>query len=106
MWPPVPDDTVWCGSNYAFPISSTGVTIIVDWAHYFPLQFLPHSGDSMLVSGAADCKIQVHDVSTSETTQVFSCHAGRVKRLATAPNVPFMFWSAAEDGTIMWVNIR
>ena len=65
------------------------------------MQFLPNSNESILVSGAADCKIRVHELNSSETTQVFSCHAGRVKRLATAPNLPFMFWSAAEDGTIM-----
>ena len=64
-------------------------------------QFLPNSNGNLLVSGAADCRIRVHDVESQETTQVFSCHAGRVKRLATAPNVPFMFWSAAEDGTVM-----
>ena len=65
------------------------------------LQFLPNSNDSIVVSGAADCKIRVHDLNAQEATQVFSCHVGRVKRIATAPNVPFMFWSAAEDGTIM-----
>ena len=67
----------------------------------FSLQFLPHSNDGTIVTGAADCKIRVHDIQTQETTQLFSCHVGRVKRIATCPNVPFMFWSAAEDGTIM-----
>jgi len=68
---------------------------------HFLLQFLPNSNDSIIVSGAADSKIRVHDVNLQETSQVFSCHAGRVKRIAVAPNVPFMFWSAAEDGTVM-----
>lgn len=72
----------------------------------FSLKFLPNSNDSIIVSGAADCKIRVHDVNIQETTHVFGCHAGRVKRLATAPNVPFMFWSAAEDGTIMQFDLR
>ncbi len=70
------------------------------------LQFLPNSNDSIVVTGAADCKIRVHDINAAadaSITHVFSCHAGRVKRLATAPNIPFMFWSAAEDGTIMYV---
>lgn len=53
------------------------------------------------MTGAGDCRIRVHDVGLSETTHVCSCHTGRVKRLATAPNVPYMFWSAAEDGTVM-----
>ena len=68
-------------------------------------QFLPSSNDGVLVTGAADCKIRVHDIAMQETTHVFSCHAGRVKRVATAPNIPFMFWSAAEDGTVMLVRI-
>jgi WD and tetratricopeptide repeat-containing protein 1 len=67
----------------------------------FFFQFLPNSNDNLVVSGAADCRIRVHDVEGTVTTQVFSCHAGRVKRLATAPNIPFLFWSAAEDGTVM-----
>jgi len=57
------------------------------------------------VTGAGDCRIRVHDVGLCETTHVCSCHTGRVKRLATAPNVPYMFWSAAEDGTVMWVKL-
>ena len=71
--------------------------------HSVLFQFLPNSNDSIVVTGAADCKIRVHDINARDSTltHVFSCHAGRVKRLATAPNIPFMFWSAAEDGTVM-----
>ncbi|XP_041352477.1 WD and tetratricopeptide repeats protein 1-like isoform X2 [Gigantopelta aegis] len=72
----------------------------------FTVKFLPSSNDGVLVTGAADCKIRVHDIAMQETTHVFSCHAGRVKRVATAPNIPFMFWSAAEDGTIMQYDLR
>ena len=64
-------------------------------------QFLPNSDDSILVSGAADSNIRVHDLNTKETTNVFTCHVSRVKRLATAPNLTCMFWSAAEDGCVM-----
>ena len=64
-------------------------------------QFLPNSGDNTVVTGAADSKIRVHDVSTKETTNVFTCHASRVKRIATSPKEPFVFWSAAEDGCVM-----
>jgi WD and tetratricopeptide repeat-containing protein 1 len=64
-------------------------------------QFLPNSNDNIVVSGAADSKIRVHDIEGKETTHVFACHASRVKRIATAPKVPFMFWSAAEDGCVM-----
>ena len=69
----------------------------------FWFQFLPNTNDALVVTGAADCKIRVHDLNAQDTTHVFGCHVGRVKRLATAPNIPFMFWSAAEDGTIMYV---
>lgn len=72
----------------------------------FSVKFLPESNDSLLVSGAADSKIQVHDINRSETTHVFSHHTGRVKRIATAKNVPFMFWSAAEDGSVMQYDLR
>ncbi|XP_046570882.1 WD and tetratricopeptide repeats protein 1-like isoform X1 [Haliotis rubra] len=72
----------------------------------FSVKFLPNCNDSIVVTGAADCKIRVHDLNLKDTTQVFSCHAGRVKRIATAPNVPFMFWSAAEDGTVMQFDLR
>lgn len=72
----------------------------------FSIKFLPNSNDGVLASGAADCKIRVHDLNMKETTQVCYCHAGRVKRIATAPNVPFLFWSAAEDGLIMQFDLR
>jgi len=65
------------------------------------VQFLPHSGDNIVASSAADCKIHVHDVTSHEVLHVFGCHAGRVKRLATSPSQPNVFWSASEDGTIM-----
>ncbi|XP_066994576.2 WD and tetratricopeptide repeats protein 1 [Anabrus simplex] len=72
----------------------------------FSVKFLPKSNDSVLVSGAGDCRIRVHDITLNETTHVCSCHTGRVKRLAIAPNVPYMFWSAAEDGIIMQFDLR
>uniref|UniRef100_A0A1E1XBJ1 Putative wd and tetratricopeptide repeat protein n=1 Tax=Amblyomma aureolatum TaxID=187763 RepID=A0A1E1XBJ1_9ACAR len=37
---------------------------------------------------------------------VCSCHTSRVKRLATAASVPFVFWSAAEDGVILQFDYR
>nr|CAD7571785.1 unnamed protein product [Timema californicum] len=72
----------------------------------FSVKFLPQSGDSVLLTGAGDCRIRVHDVNLKETTHICSCHTGRVKRLATAPDVPYMFWSAAEDGTVMQFDLR
>lgn len=70
---------------------------------FFLFKFLPNSNDSTLISGAADTKVKVHDVCNRETMHTFSCHGGRVKRLAVTANAPFMFWSSAEDGTVMYV---
>ncbi|XP_005097163.1 WD and tetratricopeptide repeats protein 1 [Aplysia californica] len=72
----------------------------------FSVKFLPHSNDSLIVTGAADHRINVHDLNRKETTHVFTYHLGRVKRIATAPNIPYIFWSAAEDGTIMQFDLR
>ncbi|CAL1543216.1 unnamed protein product [Lymnaea stagnalis] len=72
----------------------------------FSVKFLPHSNDSLMVTGAADHRINVHDLNRKETTHVFTYHLGRVKRIATAPNIPYIFWSAAEDGTIMQFDLR
>lgn len=90
------------------PFLHRSVTIIRTGHHgnIFSVKFLPASGDSTIVTGAADCKIRVHDLNMQETSRVFSCHAGRVKRIATAPNVPYVFWSAAEDGCIMQFDLR
>jgi WD and tetratricopeptide repeats protein 1 len=62
---------------------------------------MPFSGDQVILTGAADYKVKVHDLTLNEPKVVCSCHGSRVKRLATAPNDPNLFWSAAEDGTIM-----
>nr|XP_037281191.1 WD and tetratricopeptide repeats protein 1-like [Rhipicephalus microplus]XP_037281192.1 WD and tetratricopeptide repeats protein 1-like [Rhipicephalus microplus] len=72
----------------------------------FSIKFLPYSGDGLMASGAADFKIRVHDIHARETTMVCSCHTSRVKRLATAASVPFVFWSAAEDGVILQFDYR
>lgn len=72
----------------------------------FTVKFLPKTRDNIVVTGAGDCKIRVHDVLLKETTFVCNCHIARVKRIATAPNVPYMFWSAGEDGMIMEFDLR
>lgn len=72
----------------------------------FSVKFLPSSGDNIVVSGAADSKVRVHDMTARETTHVFTCHASRVKRIATSGKEPFMFWSAAEDGCVMQFDLR
>ncbi|XP_024123969.1 WD and tetratricopeptide repeats protein 1 isoform X1 [Oryzias melastigma] len=75
-------------------------------ANIFSVKFLPHSGDRILVTGAADTKVHVHDVTVKETIHMFSDHTNRVKRIATAPMWPNTFWSAAEDGIIRQYDLR
>ncbi|XP_046426357.1 WD and tetratricopeptide repeats protein 1-like [Neodiprion fabricii] len=72
----------------------------------FSVKFMPKSNDGILVTGAGDCCIRVHDITVSDTILVCSCHKGRVKRIATAPSVPFMFWTAGEDGLILQYDTR
>lgn len=67
---------------------------------------MPKSNDGILVTGAGDHCVRVHDIIASDTIMACSCHAGRVKRIATAPEVPFMFWTAGEDGLIMQYDTR
>ncbi|KAM9806359.1 WD and tetratricopeptide repeats protein 1 isoform X1 [Syngnathus typhle] len=75
-------------------------------ANIFSVKFLPHSGDRILLTGAADSKVHVHDLTVKETIHMFSDHTNRVKRIATAPMWPNTFWSAAEDGIIRQYDLR
>ncbi|CAL8100295.1 unnamed protein product [Calicophoron daubneyi] len=72
----------------------------------FSVKFLPTLNENLIVTGAADARIRVHDVSRAETRYVFTCHTGRIKRLANTMFEPFLFWSAAEDGTIRQFDLR
>ncbi|KAJ7421186.1 WD and tetratricopeptide repeat protein 1 isoform X2 [Pitangus sulphuratus] len=75
-------------------------------ANIFSVKFLPHSGDRILITGAADSKVHVHDLTVKETVHMFGDHTNRVKRIATAPMWPNTFWSAAEDGLIRQYDLR
>lgn len=66
------------------------------------LQFMPETNEEIIVTGAGDYEVRVHNVVCKETTRVCTCHAGRVKRLGTAPSMNDVFWSAAEDGLIRY----
>ncbi|XP_054012474.1 WD and tetratricopeptide repeats protein 1-like [Hylaeus anthracinus] len=72
----------------------------------FSVKFMPKSNDSILVSGAGDSKVRVRDLTLTEPILICNCHMGRVKRIATASTVPFLFWSAAEDGLVLQYDIR
>ncbi|XP_017786841.1 PREDICTED: WD and tetratricopeptide repeats protein 1 isoform X2 [Nicrophorus vespilloides] len=63
---------------------------------------------SMVATGAGDCKVIVQSIENNEKQAIMDCicHAGRVKRLATAPDQPHLFWTAAEDGLILQYDLR
>lgn len=70
------------------------------------IQFL---GDgSLIATGAGDTRVIVQSV-TSDIDQAVhlncGCHLSRVKRLATDPNQPIVFWSASEDGLVLYVIV-
>ena len=62
---------------------------------------MPCSQDNLVVSGAADGRIQLSDVEKNAALSVFTAHSNRVKRLDVAQDEPSLFWSAAEDGLIL-----
>ncbi|THD28587.1 26S proteasome non-ATPase regulatory subunit 7 [Fasciola hepatica] len=72
----------------------------------FSVKFMPNLNEYILVTGAADAKVRVHDISRMETRHVFACHTSRIKRLATTRSEPFLFWSASEDGTVRQFDLR
>ncbi|KAK0179561.1 hypothetical protein PV327_005302 [Microctonus hyperodae] len=72
----------------------------------FSVKFMPKSNDTLVVTGAGDSGVRIHDILVSETIFVCSCHTNRVKRIATAETIPFIFWSAAEDGLILQYDTR
>lgn len=83
--------------------------LVIHTSHHgniFSVKFMPKSNDRILVSGAGDNIVQVHDISVREPAFACFCHLGRVKRIATVPSIPFLFWSAAEDGLILQHDIR
>lgn len=72
----------------------------------FSVKYVPHTNNSKIASGAADCKVRVTDV--VEEKEVFSCkcHRSRIKRLATSQQIPSLFWSSSEDGLILEYDLR
>ncbi|XP_057368390.1 WD and tetratricopeptide repeats protein 1-like [Daphnia carinata] len=79
----------------------------------FSVKFMPQTKDGLVASAAGDGRVKIHWVehasainSTPQTSLQCNCHVGRVKRLATAPDVPYLLWSGAEDGTVMQFDLR
>ncbi|CAH8646477.1 unnamed protein product [Heterobilharzia americana] len=49
-------------------------------ANIFSVKFMSSLNENLVVTGAADSKIRVHDIKAGQTMHVFSCHSSRVKR--------------------------
>ncbi|EZA60494.1 hypothetical protein DMN91_010896 [Ooceraea biroi] len=75
-------------------------------ANIFSVKFMSKSNDNILVSGAGDCRIRIHDLTFSKPIFTCKCHKQRIKRIATVPSIPFLFWSAGEDGLFLQYDTR
>ncbi|CAH1109387.1 unnamed protein product [Psylliodes chrysocephalus] len=63
-----------------------------------------------IATASGDCRVLVQSIPTAVAKRPpileCSCHVNRVKRLATSPVEPSLFWSAAEDGLIIQYDLR
>ncbi|XP_013100604.2 WD and tetratricopeptide repeats protein 1 isoform X1 [Stomoxys calcitrans] len=71
----------------------------------FSVKFMPKF-NNLIATAAADKKILIFDINASESLYTCECHSSRVKRLATAPDSPYIFWSAGEDGIVLQLDHR
>ena len=71
----------------------------------FCAKFMPQTGDSQLVSCAADHNIRWFDL-PSEQARTVHCHANRVKKLACERSNPHVFLSCSEDCTVRQHDLR
>ncbi|KAH8401105.1 hypothetical protein KR009_003115 [Drosophila setifemur] len=73
----------------------------------FSVKFLPKHNNNIVATCAADKFIYVYDINHSnETLFACNCHMMRAKRLATAQDSPYIFWSAGEDGYVLQLDMR
>lgn len=73
----------------------------------FSVKFLPQTNDHQIVTGAADTCLYAFDLHNPEDP-IFKCHChqSRIKRIATAPELPSTFFSSSEDGCIFQIDLR
>ncbi|KAJ8918994.1 hypothetical protein NQ315_016898 [Exocentrus adspersus] len=73
----------------------------------FSVKFI---GTNEIATAAGDCRVLVQSISGAMAKNPplleCSCHVNRVKRLATSPIEPTLFWSAAEDGLVIQYDLR
>ena len=66
---------------------------------------MPQSNDNLIVTGAGDCQVQLHDLNRHQedtgSVRVYRSHFGRVKRIEVSPEEPNLLWSGGEDGLVM-----
>lgn len=74
----------------------------------FSVKFIPERNNSVLATGAGDSRTFVFDINRGNDFPLrkCTCHGQRVKRLATVPGHPTLFWSSAEDGKVFQHDLR
>lgn len=86
------------GNIFSVKVSNITLTLM----YFMCVQFL---GDgSLIATGAADTRVMVQSLNAKPDQAIHlncGCHLNRVKRLATDPNQPIVFWSASEDGLVL-----
>ncbi|XP_073978943.1 DDB1- and CUL4-associated factor 6-like isoform X2 [Rhodnius prolixus] len=77
-------------------------------ANIFSAKFLPHSGDTTIVSCSGDGMILHTDLLRPEATHhnLFNCHVGTTYEVATIPDDPNTFLSCGEDCTVRCFDLR
>ncbi|KAK6726802.1 hypothetical protein RB195_004859 [Necator americanus] len=75
-------------------------------ANVFAVEFLPAGNDRILVSAAGDRLVKMHDLDGYRDEPITWTTNGRVKRLATAQDEPYLFWSASEDSNVREYDTR
>ncbi|XP_050678635.1 WD and tetratricopeptide repeats protein 1 isoform X3 [Leptidea sinapis] len=69
----------------------------------FSVKFL---SSDIIATCAADALVRARNIFGGTSLLECSCHSGRVKRLAVAPDKPHLLWSAGEDGLILQHDLR
>ena len=75
----------------------------------FSAQFMPNSGDSLIVSCSSEGPVLLHDVNSLEPSQPvlnFNCHSSTIHRVAIVPSEDTIFLSCGEDKTIRLFDMR
>ncbi|XP_077471786.1 DDB1- and CUL4-associated factor 8 [Stigmatopora argus] len=75
----------------------------------FQAKFLPHCGDSTLVTCARDGQIRMAELSATnccKSTRQIAQHKGAAHKLALQPDSPCFFLSAGEDAVVLGIDLR